>query len=308
MSIPQLSKKIKSSQDWRNPTYIRGGGYQHQKSSNNFSVSSKYKKPKNQKWLRKLLGVLIPISIFLFLIGGIFILGSFAWISKDLPNPDGIINRSVTVSTKIYDRKGETVLYDIHGNIKRTLIQLEEIPPHVINATLTAEDRNFYTHKGFSITGILRSVIKNIFTGSKVGGSTLTQQFVKNAILTNEKTYTRKLKEVLISYRLEKSFTKDQILNMYFNEIPYGSVIYGIEAASQSFFGKPAKDLTIAEGAIIAAIPQAPTFYSPYGNNKDNLIIRQRYILDSMSELGYITKDQVEQAKNEKIIFKPLQE
>lgn len=308
MTINQLSKKIKSSQDWRNPTYIRGGGNQHQKSSNNFSVSSKYKKPKDKKWFKKLLGILIPITIFLFLVGGIFILGSFAWISKDLPNPDGIINRSVTVSTKIYDRKGETVLYDIHGNIKRTLIPLEEIPAHVINATLTAEDRNFYTHKGFSITGILRSVIKNIFTGSKVGGSTLTQQFVKNAILTNEKTYTRKLKEVLISYRLEKSFTKEQILNMYFNEIPYGSVIYGIEAASQSFFGKPAKDLTIAEGAIIAAIPQAPTFYSPYGNNKDKLIIRQRYIIDSMIDLGYISKDQAEQAKNEKIIFKPLQE
>lgn len=308
MTINQLSKKIKSSQDWRNPTYIRNSGYQHQKAGNNFSVSSKYKNPKNKKTIKKVIGILLPIFIFLFLVGSIFILGSFAWISKDLPNPDGIINRSVTVSTKIYDRKGETVLYDIHGNIKRTLIKLDEIPQHVINATLTAEDRNFYTHKGFSLTGILRSAIKNVFTGSKVGGSTLTQQFVKNAILTNEKTYTRKFKEILISYRLEKSFNKDQILNMYFNEIPYGSVIYGVEAASQSFFGKPAKNLNIAEGAIIAAIPQAPTFYSPYGNNKDKLIARQRYIIDSMAELGYITKDQAEQAKNEKIIFKPLQD
>ncbi|MDO8669479.1 MAG: PBP1A family penicillin-binding protein [Candidatus Buchananbacteria bacterium] len=308
MTISQLSKKIKSSQDWRNPTYIRGGGYQHNKSSNNFSVSSKYRRPKNKKRLRKFFGILIPIFIFLFLVGGLFILGLFAWISKDLPNPDGVINRSITVSTKIYDRKGETVLYDIHGNIKRTLIQLNDIPDYVVNATLTAEDRNFYSHKGFSITGILRSILKNIFTGSKVGGSTLTQQFVKNAILTNEKTYTRKFKEILISYRLENKFSKDQILNMYFNEIPYGSVIYGIEAASQSFFGKSAKDLTVAEGAILAAIPQAPTYYSPYGNNKDKLIARQRYIIDSMSELGYITKDQAEQAKNEKIIFKPLQD
>lgn len=308
MTISQLSKKIKSSQDWRNPTYIRGGGYQHQRPSNNFSVSYKYKKPKNKKWLRKILGILIPIIIFLILVGGIALLGLFAWISKDLPNPDGIINRSVTVSTKIYDRKGETVLYDIHGNIKRTLIKMDNIPKHVINATLTAEDRNFYTHKGFSITGILRSVLKNIFTGSKVGGSTLTQQFVKNAILTNEKTYTRKIKEILISYRLENKFSKDQILNMYFNEIPYGSVIYGVEAASQSFFGKSAKDLTIAEGAILAAIPQAPTYYSPYGNNKDKLIARQRYIIDSMVELSHITQDQAEQAKNEKIIFKPLQD
>ncbi|MEK7072619.1 MAG: transglycosylase domain-containing protein, partial [Patescibacteria group bacterium] len=308
MTISQLSKKIKSSQDWRNPTYIRGGGYQHQRPSNNFSVSSKYRKPKNKKILRKILGILIPIALFLILVGGIALLGLFAWISKDLPNPDGIINRSVTVSTKIYDRKGETVLYDIHGNIKRTLIKMDEIPKHVINATLTAEDRNFYTHRGFSATGIIRSILKNIFTGSKVGGSTLTQQFVKNAILTNEKTYTRKIKEILISYRLENEFSKDQILNMYFNEIPYGSVIYGVEAAAQSFFGKSAKDLTIAEGAILAAIPQAPTYYSPYGNNKDILISRQRYIIDSMVELDYLTKDQAEQAKNEKIIFKPLQD
>lgn len=308
MTISQLSKKIKSSQDWRHPTYIRSGNYQHQRSSANFSVSHKYKKPGSKKLLRKLLSFLIPLFIFLALVGGLFMLGLFAWISKDLPSPDGLINRSITVSTKIYDRKGETVLYDIHGNIKRTLITLDKIPPYVVNATLTAEDRNFYSHKGFSLTGIVRSVLKNIFTGSRVGGSTLTQQFVKNAILTNEKTYTRKIKEILISYRLEKKFSKDEILNMYFNEIPYGSVIYGVEAASQSFFGKSAHDLTIAEGAILAAIPQAPTYYSPYGNNKDKLIARQRYILDSMVEIGYITADQANQAKNEKIIFKPLQE
>ena len=246
--------------------------------------------------------------IFLFLIGGLRLLGAIAWISKDLPQQPGVIHGSITVSTKIYDSKGETVLYDIHGNVKRTLINLNDIPKHVIDATLAIEDRDFYTHKGFSLTGIIRSVVKNIFTGSRVGGSTLTQQFVKNAILTGEKTYTRKIKELLIAYRLEKKFSKDQILGMYFNEIPYGSVIYGLEAASQSFFGKTTKDLTIAEGAILAAIPQAPTYYSPYGNNKDKLIARQRYIIDSMVELGYLTKDRAEQAKNEKIIFKPLQE
>ncbi|OGY43652.1 MAG: hypothetical protein A3A02_03695 [Candidatus Buchananbacteria bacterium RIFCSPLOWO2_01_FULL_39_33] len=308
MTIPQLSKKIKSSQNWRNPVYVKGNGFQRQRTGHNFSVSYKYKKPRNRKIFKKILEILIPLIIFLSLIGGIFTLGAFAWISKDLPNPDGLINRSITVSTKIYDRKGETVLYDIHGNIKRTLINLDNIPEYTIKATLTAEDRNFYTHQGFSITGITRSVLKNIFTGSRVGGSTLTQQFVKNAVLTGEKTYTRKIKELLISYRLEKKFSKDQILNMYFNEIPYGSVIYGIEAATQSFFGKSAKDLSIAESAILAAIPQAPTYYSPYGNNKDKLIARQRYIIDSMTELGYLTKEQAEQAKNEKIIFKPLQE
>jgi 1A family penicillin-binding protein len=310
MTIHHLSKRIRSDQDWKNPTYISGRQKSLKTPGNhrNFSTSNKYKKPKNKKTGKKILSLLIPLTVFLFLVGGIFTLGAFAWVSKDLPSPDGVINRSLTVSTKIYDREGDTVLYDIHGDIKRTLTSLENIPQHVLDATLTAEDRNFYTHKGFSLTGIIRSALKNVITGSRVGGSTLTQQFVKNAILTNEKTYTRKIKELLISYRLEKRFTKDEILNLYFNEIPYGSVIYGVEAASQSFFGKSSQDLSIAEGAILAAIPQAPTFYSPYGSNKDRLINRQRWVIDSMAELGYITTAEAEVAKNEKIIFKPLQE
>jgi len=312
MTIPKLTKK-NSNQDWRNPTLIKGGDYSNTNKSlnsrTNLSNIPSYHRKKNKKnIIKRFLSLLIPLSILAALAGGIFILGAVAWVSRDLPSPDGVINRSITVSTKIYDRTGETVLYDIHGDIKRTLIDLNDVPEYVIQATLAAEDRNFYQHKGFSIAGIVRSVIKNIFTGSRVGGSTLTQQFVKNAVLTTEKTYTRKIKELIISYQLENKFTKDDILQMYFNEIPYGSVIYGIEAASQSFFGKSAKDLTIAEGAILAAIPQAPTYYSPYGNNKDRLIARQRYIIDSMAELGYINQEQANQAKDEKIIFKPLQE
>ncbi|MFA5048044.1 MAG: PBP1A family penicillin-binding protein [Patescibacteria group bacterium] len=294
-----------NNQSWRNPSKITLPQYTN--TSGNFSPrGTKHKK--NKKALRKIIGFLIPLCIFLILVGGIAFVGLLAWVSKDLPSPDGIINRSVTVSTKIYDRSGKTALYDIHGNIKRTLITLNEIPDYAKKAVITAEDRNFYKGHGFSITGIVRSMLINVFTGKKYGGSTLTQQFVKNAILTNEKTYIRKLKELLISYQIEKKFNKDQILNLYFNEIPYGSVIYGIEAASQSFFGKPAKDLTLSESAILAAIPQMPTYYSPYGNHKDQLIVRQRYILDSMANLGYITKDQAEQAKKEKIVFRPLKE
>ena len=294
-----------NQQNWRNPSKITLPQYTN--TSGNFSPrGTKHKK--NKKILRKVLGFLIPLFIFVVLVGGIAFVGLLAWVSKDLPSPDGVINRSVTVSTKIYDRSGKTALYDIHGNIKRTLINLNDIPDYAKKAVITAEDRDFYKHSGFSITGIVRSVLVNVFTGKKYGGSTLTQQFVKNAILTNEKTYNRKLKELLISYQIEKKFTKDQILNLYFNEIPYGSVIYGIEAASQSFFGKPAKDLNLAESAILAAIPQMPTYYSPYGNHKDKLIARQRYILDSMVNLGYITKEQAEQAKNEKITFRPPKE
>ena len=195
--------------------------------------------------IKSLLGLLAPFINFVAGLGRLICVGLGSLISRDLPSPDGVINRAITVSTKIYDRTGETVLYDIHGDIKRTLINLDNVPEHAIKATLAAEDRDFYQHKGFSLTGIIRSVIKNVLTGSRVGGSTLTQQFVKNAILTTEKTYTRKIKELIISYQLEEKFTKDEILQMYFNEIPYGSVIYGIEAAAQSFFGKSAKDITL---------------------------------------------------------------
>lgn len=291
--------------DWRDPEQLKPKS-QTEKNGGKivYQAPTKIKKHHKKQWLKFLSLTILAGGLFC----GLLFIGLLAWVSKDLPNPDGVLKREVTVSTKIYDRTGETVLYDIHGNIKRTLISFDEVPEHVKQAVLSAEDRNFYKHKGFSIFGIARSAIKNILTGSRVGGSTLTQQFVKNAILTNEKTYTRKIKELLISYQIEKRFSKDEIFSMYLNEIPYGSVIYGIEAASQSFFGKSAKDLSLAEGAILASIPQLPTYYSPYGNNKDKLLIRQRYILDSMAELGYITKDQAESAKNEKITFKPLNE
>lgn len=294
--------------NWRDPENIkvhhqpeRGGG----KITYNTSPRQSRKK---KKVYRKIFKAVLLIGIIAILFIGIIGIGAVAWISRDLPSADGVLKRSVTVSTKIYDRTGQTVLYDIHGNIKRTLITMDQVPELAKDAVLTAEDRNFYQHSGFSVTGIIRSALIDLFTGKKVGGSTLTQQFVKNAILTNEKTFTRKLKEFIISYQIEQKFTKDQIFNMYLNEIPYGSVIYGIEAASQSFFGKPAKDLTLSESAIIAAIPQMPTYYSPYGSHKVELLARQRYILDSMAELGYISKDQAEAAKSEKISFKPMQE
>lgn len=304
MAIPQLTK---NEPNWRNPAPLKISSSGPEGKLFNFSFTGK-KNKKNKKLAKRVLKIAIPLVIFLGLISGIFFIGFMAWVSKDLPSPSGVINRNITVSTKIYDRSGQTVLYDIHGNIKRTLVALNDVPSYTQKAVLAAEDRNFYKHKGFSIAGIVRSVLLNFFTGSKVGGSTLTQQFVKNAILTNEKTYTRKLKEVLLSYQIEKKFTKDQILTMYLNEIPYGSVIYGIEAASESFFGKPAKELTIAESAILAAIPKAPTTYSPFGSHKDLLIARQRYVIDSMLELGYITKDEAEKAKAEKIIFRPPSE
>lgn len=249
-------------------------------------------------------------KLFAYIIGGgaaagfLLLAIAFLWFSRGLPDPNKLIDREVAQSTKILDRTGETVLYEISGEQKRTLISLNDIPQYARNATIAIEDKNFYNHKGFSIWAIFRTVVTNVLTGRKAGGSTLTQQFVKNAMLTNEKTYTRKIKELVMSYRLERTFEKDEILQMYLNEIPYGSNAYGIESASQKYFAKSAKDLTLAEAAILAALPQAPSFYSPYGTHKDRLIARQHYVLDVMVEQGYIAEEEAAEAKKQELVFK----
>ena len=254
--------------------------------------------------LKKIIQKLIVFGIILALIGIIFTAGLFAWYSKDLPSPDKIIDRSIAQSTKIYDRKGEKILYDIHGSERRTLINIEELPDYVINSTIAIEDKNFYHHKGFSLWAMFRTAITNILRGRMAGGSTLTQQFVKNAILTSKKRISRKIKELILSYQIEKKYSKEEILKMYFNEIPYGSVAYGVESAANIYFDKHAKNLTLAESAILAALPQAPTYYSPYGSHKDELMGRQQYILDLMVKQEYISKQEAETAKQEKITFK----
>lgn len=258
--------------------------------------------------LRALGNWLGSLAIVGALAGCLFVLIIFAWTTRTLPDPTRLTERTVEQTTTIYDRTGKVILYQLHGDVNRRLIALGDLPEYMKWATITAEDRNFYQHSGFSIRGILRSVFKNVFQGEKVGGSTITQQFVKNAILTNEKTYTRKLKELILSYRIEQKFTKDEILQLYFNEIPYGSIVYGIEAASQTYFGKSAHDLTLGEAAVIAAIPQRPTYFSPYGSHLDQLFERQRYILNSMADLKYVTEEQAEAAKAEKITFRPRSE
>ncbi len=249
------------------------------------------------KKLLKYLFILVLLIIISFLI---FV----SRISKDLPSPNQLIEREVAQSTTIYDRSGENILYEFHGEEKRTLINLSEIPDHAKQATISIEDKNFYKHRGFSIWAMARTVVTNVLYNRRAGGSTLTQQFVKNALLSPEKKYSRKIKEILIAQRIEKKFSKDEILQMYLNEIPYGSNAYGIEAASQKYFGKSARELVLAESALLAALPQAPSRYSPYGANKDLLLGRQQYILDLMQEQGYITNEEKESAKNYELKFK----
>lgn len=247
--------------------------------------------------LRRLLKKIFFLGLIVAVVGGTFLTMLIAALSRNLPEPGRLIERAVPISTKIYDREGKVLLYDIHGEIKRTPTALDKIAPSAKWAALVAEDKNFYTHEGFRIKSILRAMLANLtHLGTVQGGSTITQQFIKNAVLTNEKTVTRKLKELLLAYKIEKRFTKDEILGMYFNEIPYGSTVYGIEAAAQTFFNKPAAELSLVESALLAALPKAPTRLSPYGNHTDELVGRIQYILRQMKEGGYITNAEANQA------------
>ncbi|MFH0856510.1 MAG: penicillin-binding protein [bacterium] len=296
MPIPQLTYKTnKKLQSPQRRNYRYRGDF-------------KRRGKKSFKWRAFIF--LLKVFAIASVLGAISFAGLIWYFSRDLPTTDKLIERDVAQSTKIYDRTGKAVLYDIHGEEKRTMISLDDIPKYAKEATITAEDRSFYSHHGFNLKGIARAVIVNMIKGDLYGqgGSTITQQLVKNAILTSEKTYSRKLKELVLSYRIENTYSKDDILKMYLNEIPYGSTVYGIEAAAQTFFGKKAGELTLAEAAALASLPRATTYYSPYGNHKDKLIERQHYILDSMAEENYISKEEAGAAKTEELKFKALEE
>lgn len=225
------------------------------------------------------------------------------WWSRDLPNPENINDRRIVESTKIFDSTGTHLLYEI-GDIHRTRIPLIDVSPFIVKATLAAEDDQFYQHHGLDFRGILRGLILKPLTGQRAqGGSTITQQLIKNAILTPERTLQRKVKEAVLAVELEQRFSKDQILEMYLNDIPYGSLAYGVEAASQQFFGSSAKNLTLAQAATLAALPQAPSYYSPYGSHFEDLKTRQEYILGRMATLNLISTEQASQARAEPLDF-----
>lgn len=252
-----------------------------------------------KKKTKKTFGRILFTFIALISLCGIFgFLLTVSWFSYKLPSPDKLIEQKIAQSTKIFDRTGKNLLYEIHGNERRTLIELDKVSEYLKFATIVTEDKNFYQHQGFDSIALVRALIANLRKqGKSQGGSTITQQLVKNAILSPEKTYSRKIKELILSYRIEKKFTKDQILKMYFNEIPYGSQAYGAEAASLLYFNKSAKDLTLDEATLIAALVQAPTRLSPYGTHKDELVARQKHVIDLMLEQGYISEADAQEAK-----------
>ncbi len=248
-------------------------------------------------------------NILAFFISCFFVFSAFGliWVSTfKIPSLETIGERKISQSTKIYDYTGEILLYDVYEKTKRTIIPFENISPEIKKSVLSIEDKDFYTHGGFKLRSFLRAFFVNALSvGFSQGGSTITQQVVKNSILVGDKTITRKIKEIALSLKLEKVLSKDQILSMYLNEIPYGGSVYGVEEASHTFFGKSAYDVTLAEAAYLAALPKAPTFYSPYGKNKILLDERKDLVLDEMLRDGRITEEEHDDAKKQTVTFIP---
>lgn len=244
--------------------------------------------------------VLILIGIACISVGGILLIVAIA----PVPDISSFANRQVNQSTKIYDRTGQVLLYDYNRDAKRDVIPLAAISPNALQATIAIEDSSFYTHGGVRFSSIIRAMIVDALGGALAqGGSTITQQVVKNTLLTGEKSITRKIHEWMLAIKLEQIYSKDQILEAYLNNIPYGGTLYGIEAASEAYFGVPAKDLSIAESAYLAAMIQAPSFYSPYGTHRSELDARKNLVIERMHTLGFIDTTAYESAKSENVSF-----
>ncbi|QQS39170.1 penicillin-binding protein [Candidatus Woesebacteria bacterium] len=230
------------------------------------------------------------------------LIGTFLWIFWGIPLPTKLTKNEFPVSTKLYDRYGN-LLFEIYADRRSTPITLQEIPDNVINATLSIEDKDFYKHYGVSITGLGRAAYKTIFKNKLEGGSTLTQQLVKNSLLTPERTLRRKIRELALTFIVETIYSKDQILEIYLNQIPYGSTAYGIEASAELYFNKSAKDLTLAEAALLAGLPAAPTRFSPFGAHPELASQRQELVLKRMYEDGHISESDMNKALNEDLHF-----
>jgi len=245
----------------------------------------------------------IFISLILF-----FIIFIYFYIFYQLPSPKKLKNfEAIPVSTQILDRNGK-LLYHLYSNQKRTIVKINTLPKHVIQATIAIEDKNFYHHQGVSLFGgILRAAKDTFFKKQLQGGSTITQQLIKSALLSPERTLRRKIREIVLALWTEKMFTKEEILELYLNQIPYGGAAYGIEEAALKYFDKHAKDLTLEEAAFLAGLPQAPTLYSPYHN--PNLALKRRNeVLKAMYQQKYITKKTYEDTIKKPLKVKPLLE
>ncbi|MHB8710304.1 MAG: transglycosylase domain-containing protein [Minisyncoccota bacterium] len=245
---------------------------------------------------------LVLFGIACVAVGGILI----AVTVSPVPDISSFANRQVDQSTKIYDRTGQVLLYDYNRDAKRSVVPITDISLNTINATIAIEDSSFYEHGGIRFASIIRAMIADAFGGAlSQGGSTITQQVVKNELLTNQKSVVRKIHEWVLAIKMEQIYSKDQILETYLNNIPYGGTLYGVEAASEAYFGIPAKDISLAEAAYLAAMIQAPSYYSPYGTHLAALDARKNLVLDRMRTLGFIDDTAYAKASAEKVSFAP---
>jgi len=258
---------------------------------------------------RKLKILILKIKYFIF---GALITSSIIFVfllynlAKSIPNPSYLSLRDIPSTTKIFDRKGK-LLYEIYAEENRTPIKLSEIPDVVKNATIAIEDKEFFSHKGFSLRGIIRALVRNMSSDDLEGGSTITQQLIRSVMLTPEKTLTRKIKELVLSVWTEQLYSKEQIFEMYFNQVPYGGMTWGIESAAQTYFGKSVKDLDLAEAALLVGLPASPSLFSPFGNHPELTKQRQRDVLKSMVDAGYINKEEQNKAQTEELHLKSPQ-
>jgi penicillin-binding protein 1C len=224
------------------------------------------------------------------------------WLFWGIPLPTKLASTNVPVSTKLFDRKGK-LLFEIYTDKRSTPVEVEKLPEYVVQATIAIEDKDFYKHHGISYSGIARAAYKTVFQKKLQGGSTLTQQLVKNALLTPERTIRRKLREFALTLIVETIYSKDQILDQYLNQIPYGSTAYGIGAASELYFNKSAKDLTLAEATLLAGLPAAPTRYSPFGARPELAKGRQETVLRRMVKDSYINQEEADDASSQELKF-----
>ncbi|MFA5532353.1 MAG: PBP1A family penicillin-binding protein [Candidatus Shapirobacteria bacterium] len=263
-------------------SFVRKWNYFKSKMRGKLDLKTKIKDKKF--WLK-----FFKVLLIVFAIGFVFLLILFAWYSKDLPSPTKVVRRD-GFSSKVYDRNGKS-LYDIYDDAKREPVTFDKIPEYLKQATVAVEDKSFYSHNGFDLLTPFR-IIKNVFYFGKVtGGSTLTQQLTRNVLLTTERSLTRKIKELILSIQIDAKYSKDDILLMYLNEAPYGGLAWGVETASQQYFGKSVDQLNLAECAILAGFPQLPSVYSPFSSTPKAYIARTQHVLNRMIDDGYITKD-----------------
>jgi len=283
--------------------------FKKSKEKKTFKIRSKSGVIYHSNYLRNILNyyrahpfqVVFSVIFSLVLFSGTYLF--YERVLRELPSPLDLVEKEQIVTTRILDRNGK-VLFRIYKDENRTLVPIVAIPDHVKQATIAIEDKDFYKHHGFSISGIVRASLANIQGKPIQGGSTITQQLVKNRLLSPERTIERKIRELIVSVLVEGTFTKDEILEMYFNEIAYGGAIYGIEEASQKYYGKSVSKLTLAEGAMLAGLPQAPSEYTPFGSNPELSYARQAEVLRRMVEDGYITQEEASLAFQEELQFK----